>query len=112
MIFLIILIIPFRVIFPLGTEIFVDLAQQMSNSTNNGTKNFPYSNLGEAVQLENAAGNNISGDVFVLIKNEANYPFFDELTINFSLIIRPEINRYVLLKIRLFLKNNIVFFYY
>jgi len=73
------------------TEIFVDLAQQVSNNTRNGTQDFPYSNLSEALQSAIVAGNNISSYVFLLIKNESSYVFFDELSINFNLSIRPEI---------------------
>ena len=75
----------------LGTNIFIDLAQQISNSTLNGTPDYPYSNLTEALQSENFAENNNTIDVvFILVKSATSYIFFDELTINFNLTIRTE----------------------
>ena len=75
----------------LGTNIFIDLAQQISNFTRNGTPTYPYSNLTEAFQSENLAGNNnISDVVFILVKSVTSYIFFDELTINFNLTITTE----------------------
>lgn len=90
MIFIILLFIPIT----LGSNIFVDLAQT-SNGVHNGTPSFPYSNLTEAVQIQNFTGNaNKSIFVFILVKNETSYLFFDEVDINFNLKIMPEFNKY------------------
>ena len=83
----------------LGTDIFIDLAQQTSNSTRDGTPTYPYFNLTEALQSENLAGNDHISDVFfILVKSATSYSFFDELTINFSLTITTEFkyNFYIL----------------
>ena len=83
----------------LGTNIFIDLAHQISNSTRNGSPTYPYSNLTEALQSVNLAGNNnISDVVFILVKSATSYIFFDELTINFNLTITTEFkyNFYIL----------------
>ena len=87
MIYIILLFIPIA----MGTNIFIDLAQQTSNSTHNGTSDYPYSNLTEALQSENLGGNNISDIVFILVKSETSYIFFDELSINFNLTITTEL---------------------
>ena len=89
------LFIPITVILTLETEIFIDLSAQISNSISDGSQAFPYSNLTEAVQSQNFSGNNnISNIVFILVKNETSYEFFDELTLNFNLTIKAEFTKY------------------
>ena len=79
----------------LGDNIFIDNDQKLSNSTHNGTLYSPYSNLTEAMESENVAGNNnISDLVIVLVKSQQSYVFFDELTINFNFTIMSQFSKY------------------
>jgi len=71
------------------------MSPQISNSINNGSSAFPFNNLTEAVKSQNfTENNNISNLVFILVKNETSYAFFDELTLNFNLSIKAEFNKY------------------